>query len=508
MPDYVVRDPRSNRTVTLSGDSPPTEQELHQVFATLNQESAAPEQPSAISRFVGGAAETLNPVTMAQGVAQAVRHPIDTLQAIGQQHADTFGKAREAFSEGRYSEAAGYGAATVLPVLGPMAADIGEQAASGDVAGAAGALTGVLTPMAAARPLAGLARKAAKPLQQSAQRKVVQALGPTKERFKSIAEKRAPEILERGLGGSRESLQAQAAVRARAAGAQIDQLLQREGGRPLNPKPVIDALEDAKSAYQTMRQMPLADAIRDGLERSPGARIVGNTVEIPVVYEPRAVAQLSGLQRVLAELGPEARVDHIVAIRRAWDKVVADAGGFQHRAPGAVGQPLKDVSEAATKRQATTAIRQLLDADVPELSAINKEFAFWKDIDGVLRQTLKRTQAQGPSLLGRVREGAGQVTGAVVGGMAGGPFGAGVGSILTGTLAKSAHTIFTSPRWRLVSARTRHQIAQALASGNPERISTAIGRAAAVTGGGEALTRVPVRAEETQEDQAPARVTR
>lgn len=36
MPQYRIRDPRSNKTVVLTGDSPPTEQELHQIFARLN----------------------------------------------------------------------------------------------------------------------------------------------------------------------------------------------------------------------------------------------------------------------------------------------------------------------------------------------------------------------------------------------------------------------------------------------------------------------------------------
>jgi hypothetical protein len=36
MPEYRVRDPQSNRVVVLRGDSPPTEQELEQVFAKLN----------------------------------------------------------------------------------------------------------------------------------------------------------------------------------------------------------------------------------------------------------------------------------------------------------------------------------------------------------------------------------------------------------------------------------------------------------------------------------------
>lgn len=45
---------------------------------------------------------------------------------------DQFGKAKDAFSQGRYVEAAGHAGAGVLPVLGPAAAQIGEKAGTGD----------------------------------------------------------------------------------------------------------------------------------------------------------------------------------------------------------------------------------------------------------------------------------------------------------------------------------------------------------------------------------------
>lgn len=44
MPKYRVRDPRSNRVVVLTGEAPPTEQELHQIFAEINARPAQPEQ--------------------------------------------------------------------------------------------------------------------------------------------------------------------------------------------------------------------------------------------------------------------------------------------------------------------------------------------------------------------------------------------------------------------------------------------------------------------------------
>ena len=473
--------------------------------------AASPEetQPSAVSRFVSNAAERVNPVTMVTGLAQAVAHPVQTMGALAGAQRAQFGKAGEAFQRGGaagMTEAVGHTLAGALPILGPMAADIGEQAGTGDIAGALGAVVGSVAPVAAAGPVGRAAGRLSGPLQRSAERRVVQALGPTKERFKAIAEKRAPEILQRGLGGSRASLQTQAAAQVKAAGSAIDDVLTKHGDRPVDPAPIVEALEQAKSTFQTTRQIPIADAIKDGLERTPGAKIVGNIVELPVVHEPRAVAQLSQLQQVVNGLGPSARVDQLVAIRRTWDKVVADAGGYGHRARGGIGQPLADVSEAAAKREATKAIRALLDDEVPSLSAVNKEFAFWKDLDSVLRQTLRRTQPHGPSLTGRVREAGGAAAGAVIGATAGGPVGAAVGSLATGALAKAAHAAFTSPRWRLVSARTRARLADALASGDTERVSQALGRVTSVTQ--ERGRMVPVMAEEDRPGRPVLKVRR
>lgn len=101
---------------------------------------------SAVGRFTSGAWEMLNPVALVEGVATAVRHPIATGKALVGAQVEQFRKARDAFQEGRYSEAAGHTGAGLLPVLGPLAADIGEQAGDGDVAGAAGRLAGVLVP--------------------------------------------------------------------------------------------------------------------------------------------------------------------------------------------------------------------------------------------------------------------------------------------------------------------------------------------------------------------------
>lgn len=103
---------------------------------------ASVPQGSALGRFASGAGEMLNPVTMVKGLYQAVTNPIDTAVGIYDQQGQQFDKAVQSAREGRYSEMVGHGAAAFVPVVGPLAADIGEQAGRGDVAGAAGRLAG------------------------------------------------------------------------------------------------------------------------------------------------------------------------------------------------------------------------------------------------------------------------------------------------------------------------------------------------------------------------------
>lgn len=104
------------------------------------------EPDSALGRYVSGVWEMVNPVTIVKGLATAIANPIDTGRAIIEAQKTQLEKAREAYGEGRYSEMVGHGAAGVLPVIGPAAADIGEQIGSGDVAGGLGRATGIVAP--------------------------------------------------------------------------------------------------------------------------------------------------------------------------------------------------------------------------------------------------------------------------------------------------------------------------------------------------------------------------
>lgn len=119
----------------------------------------ATDERSAGQRFAEGAASQLNPVAAVKGVAQAVTHPIDTLGAIVQSHIDQAKKAKQAYDEGRYTEAAGHLGAAALPVVGPAAAGIGERiAATGDVATGVGEGAGLIASMAVPKAVPAVVR--------------------------------------------------------------------------------------------------------------------------------------------------------------------------------------------------------------------------------------------------------------------------------------------------------------------------------------------------------------
>jgi hypothetical protein len=224
--------------------------------------------------------------------------------------------------------------------------------------------------------------------------------------------------------------------------------------------------------------MPVAEAAKKGLLGN-ATSVTNGVASIAVEFEPRAIRQLDGLQKIITDVGDTATVEQLTGIRRAWDKVVSQAGGFAQRGGGAIGVPLKDQSEAWAKREASGAIRKLLADEVPDLAAINKEWAFWKNLDDVLTQTLQRTQPHGPGLLRQGAEAAGQVVGGVAG-VTAGPAGALGGAFVLGKVAKMAQTVMTSPRWRFVDAKLKNQLADAISSGKTSEVSTLLGQISAV----------------------------
>lgn len=372
-------------------------------------------------------------------------------------------------------------AARVMPRMAVESAAGAAQATLQGGDPTTGAVFGAAAPVVA-KGVGAVAGKVSEKLTDSAERLVQQALGPRKERYKAIAERLTPEILKRGLRGSRESLLEQAAEALERSGDDMDTLLATVGTQPVSVQPVVDALERSKDAFRTPKVMSISDALTKGVITLKNGAVVqsgqvkvlpNNMVEVLVELEPRTIRQLNGLQHLMEQVGPVSDVAQLRAIRQAWDKVVAQAGGYAHRAGGAIGVPLKDQSEAWAKREGASAIRELLAADVPELAAINKEYSFWKNLQDVVTQTVQRSTPQEGGLGRQIAEGIGVAAGSH----------AGVSTALVlGKVKNLAHRAFTSPRWRLMSAQYKNDLAEAIMAGNLGRTAGLLSRVVTVEG--------------------------
>ena len=373
----------------------------------------------------------------------------------------------------------------------PLATRMGaEGATAGTIAAAQGgdpvtaAVTGAAGPLVSRAAQSQPVQRLAAGLREGAEKRVAQALGATKERFKAMAEKLAPEMLRRGvpgrMGASREGLLERARTQASAYGKSIDDALEGAKDEVVSTRLITDGLESAKSAFQTTRRMTVRDAARQGLQKQ--ARDAGNgMVDVLVTIDDRPIEQLAKLQDTIAQLGDDATVGQIVAVRRVWDDVVARAGGFAHRSGPQFGVPLAEQTEAWAKREATSAIRRVLSESQPDLAALNKEYAFWSNLRGVLTATQKRTQAQSGGLTKTILGGAGATAGAMSGDT---PSDRIQNAVMGGLVGRQLMTAVTSPRWRFVSADVRNRLADAVASGKQGEVLSALVRTSTALSGG------------------------
>lgn len=145
--------------------------------------SLTPTNPSgSVANFASNAVRALNPIPGIKAIAtdpQGIKHGIE--QNIFQPQAEQFSKANEAthgrgeFSGmtpiERASSAVGHAAAGALPLVGPAAANAGDQIGSGDVSGGLGSAAGLIGSMAVPEVVHGVGkglRRTAEPLAESA----------------------------------------------------------------------------------------------------------------------------------------------------------------------------------------------------------------------------------------------------------------------------------------------------------------------------------------------------
>ena len=416
----------------------------------------APLQGSSLKRALSGLWSMTNPIGIASGLAQAVRHPIDTGTNIVRAQVDQGRQAFEAAKDGRVFEAAGHGAASLLPVVGPLAAQTGERIAEGDVAGGLGQTAGLLAPFAvsgAVQAARGPAK--AKALEQTATQQVAdRVLAPGNLSYRGRAQALAPEVLQRGLTGDRNALREAAQAGMDAAGQAIDDAIQAAGGpRSLvQTGPIIAQIRDQIAKLTYADGMPIKGA--EGKVAALRQHIT------QLQQQSRGAPPRAGLMRP----GPNAGAgtpgqppgampfDKVRDVRDVNYGRAREAKGYERAGNVKMGD------EGWAAREVGDAIRREFADKSPDLAAANADYHFFKTLDEVLDPAIGRPKATAPPA--GVTGGA-RTTGAVAGAVTGSPLVAFIMGEVRPWLAERA----ARPEWLLADAHKKMQLAEAIRAG-------------------------------------------
>jgi len=460
--------------------------------ADFTQETAP--QGSALSRMAEGAWKNLNPVTMAQGLYQSVRHPIDTAVGVMNAQGQQVQKARAAASQGTvggFSQATGHALAAALPLIGPAAAEAGERVGTGDVAGGVGEGLGLILPVAGARavvrPVLAGARvvggsgvgRVASALERSAAARVADVMSPkvgaNKARFGNQAERVAPALAKDTELASmtREGFHGKVGERLARAEEGLDAASDaRLAARSFDTAPLIEALEQRRMALTaeapdamkptrtvTERASPIVDEQgKPILVKTAKAEPIGTDV----VPSPNA-ARVAVIDRAIAELqqlGPKTTYEPIRRIRQAYDGPAKAV-----YSPAVTADFLKAQGGKLGAADVTGVLREHLAQWDPRTAAANADYALYRTADDVLGATaeVERTRPRvGRQIIARA-------TGAIIGGEQAGIVGAGAGFVLGDILNAALSAGVTT---KLQTARIMSQLADALRAGNTAQVAS------------------------------------
>lgn len=418
--------------------SPPTGREA--LIAKLREPII--DRASPVGRAGDAFRESLNPVTIVGGLARAVTSPIETGRALANAHIDEYGKAKDLRQQGRYLEAAGHGLASVLPVVGPTAANIGEQIASGQVAEGVGRGAGLIAPF--------IVKPGTAPARQPTPVSAPKALTPAEEAVRFARTRDIPmsagqvtgNPVIRGVEQINERtspLAAAASGRARAAQATALERVGNEIADAISPSSITpeqagqgvrDAVRgavntasgDANAAYGELRRLEAASPIAVSVDSAKKAlapiyeRLKREAELVPLqggkakaltaldrLMTGPNTASLSDVDSALGDLKSLARAD-IPELRTQGQGIAAGAVKFlDAQVRGAAAQAGPDVLQALEAgRKATIAkyaARDLLDTIREEPVQAFRQTTYAKDA-GVdhLRELAKIAPAELPKI--------------------------------------------------------------------------------------------------------------
>jgi hypothetical protein len=297
-----------------------------------------------------------------------------------------------------------------------VGAEAGTQAGTEALGGAIGA---------AASPIArGLTR--------SAEEQMYRFLAPRGEEARAIAQKVAPELVERRFTAlTRQGFVDKAGKLMDDAGQAFnDELSRVPPGYQLNQQGILKALDNAKAKLNLQ-----------ALDKA------GNLVPASPQAEP-VLKFIDGLKDIVQNADPSFM--NMLKIRRNWDQIIDVAKGFNLPS---------DRLQTIAQKYGTDEIRAELAKATPDLKTIGQEFSLWKNVTDLATDMGERyVRKAPPRLLPMIGAGAGAVTG--------GPAGAILGFSETSALQR----LFDSAAWQTMSAASKSRLADAITSGSAGRI--------------------------------------
>jgi hypothetical protein len=437
---------------------PPTAPDFRAGNAT--DDAGNPVVAGAMERFVSNYAANVLPSTTPsdyiEGPQYALQHPLDALglivTALIDAHKAQASKTGEAagrvLSEptlggklGAASETLGHGLATVLPLVGPAAANAGELGAKGDIAGMAGASLGILTPSilgASSRLTAPLREMAAEKLHGQAVSGMERAINPTRIDTKAKTARIVPQMLERRVkAGNLQKLEEMATEKSAATGQKVAETYAPHLDDTTDTMALVDDLEKAKSEYQ--------DRTTDGRK---------------VDTVPERVAAIQNLQDKLMEYGDRITVRSRVKLRRNWDEIVEAGKGFVTEDVG---------TKAWAAREGRSVMRENLKESVPDIDGINADYSFWQSLEDVTHASNQRKVGQKGNLVTTIA-GAGGAIAAEAMLPGSGLVKGGLQAALGAKVFASLRRFLDSPGYQMWSAVQKERLADALMDRNPTRV--------------------------------------
>jgi hypothetical protein len=504
MPDYTIRDPKTGRTVTLRGDSPPTAGELEVIFAKVNTEQTpapkpqapAPAQPQqgmlsravnfGLDAVVGGVKGAANTVVglgeLAHQYVPGVGRVTDAL--YGGSQAGAYDAARTNLQPTNTAQKVGFGLEQVGEFFVPAAKvakiktgsrvlragmDAVTAAPLALAQGASNVEAGVTGALSAAVPGASAAiRGTRNALRTGAEKNVAQALGATKEWAKSDAAKLAPAMLKNGVGGSRKAMLERASAEVDAVGQKIGAEIRR-----------------VASAGGTVEGPAISNIILSA--KNPLMVTNARGAMVPIPGTESVIKKLDDLSVFVDSLGTNIPFDKAAQIKTTLDKIVSKAGLFGAKAMSSA----TDNASVWATREASGGFRKLMAEGSATLDDLNKEYAFWKGLKNVLKETEKRTQAQGGGLVAGITGAAGVTGGLASGGDAGDKI---QNAVLGGLAGRQLIKVMQSPWFRTKAAGPlKNKLADALANGRVNDALEVLARMTATLPTTGRLSPVPAR---------------